>query len=267
MGQLIEVAGWRAPFFVLAVGLIVAWIAYRELPPTGHVSSDQASADPVQENAIIAPETTPALRAHGWLWQVVRHQLADFFVLETNHLSIWATILGGMLASFGMLHIAITYGAWLVAEYGLTARQLGTVALIIGCADLCGSVSASIIADRVGKRRSVLISWSAAALVALGLPWLNDSLPWAVFSLVLLRIASEYGIISHMSLISGQSTTQRGKVMTLAFAIGRIGGIIASFTGPIAYTTYGVQGLGPVSAIAIALAVVVILFGTRELVA
>jgi hypothetical protein len=66
-------------------------------------------------------------------------------------------------------------------------------------------------------------------------------------------------------LVSGQSVTQRGKVMTLAFAIGRTGGTVASFTGPPAYTAYGIWGLGPIAGIAIALAVLITWAGTREL--
>jgi len=252
MGQLIAVSGWRAPFFVLAGGLVVAWFVYRELPPTHHAAPDPMSAAATSSRGSASPR------------QSLFAQVCRFFTLESNRRSAWATILGGACANFGMLHIATTYGAWLVTEYGLSAQQLGTVALAIGCADLCGSVSASMIADRLGKRSSVLLSWSAAAVVALFLPWFDTGLLWGVTALLLLRVASEYGIISHMSLVSGQSASERGKVMTLAFAIGRTGGTLASFTGPPAYTAYGIWGLGPLAAVAIALAVLVTWLGVRE---
>jgi len=196
--------------------------------------------------------------------QAFLFRVGNFFYFENNRRSTWATIVGGAFANFGMLHIATTYGAWLVTEYGLSAQELGTVALAIGCADLCGSVSASIIADRLGKRNGVLLSWSVAAIVALFLPWFNTGILGAVTALVLMRVAAEYGIISHLSLVSGQSPTQRGKVMTLAFAIGRTGGTFASFTGPPAYTIYGIWGLGPVAAITILLAVLITWLGVRE---
>ncbi len=255
MGQLIAVAGWRAPFFVLAGGLFVAWLVYLELPPTNR-------AEPT------APQTVSAVPPVRGVVATVRmawSQMTAFLHLASNRRSTWATILGGTFANFGMLHIATTYGAWLVTAYGLSAQQLGTVALVIGCADLCGSVAASLVADRLGKRRSVLVSWSAAAAVAFCLPWFDVSLYGAVTALVLLRVAAEYGIISHLSLVSGQSATERGKVMTLAFAIGRTGGTLASFTGPPAYTAYGIWGLGPAAGIAIVLAVLITLIGTREI--
>lgn len=249
-GQLIAVAGWRSPFFILAAGLLIAWFIYAELPAT-------YASRPSNTNSTSARSSASLQHATG----IIR----NFFHLEQNRQSTWATILGATLSNFGTMHIAITYGAWLTTEYQLTAQQLGTVALLIGCADLGGSVTASIIADRVGKRRGVLISWSGTALVAFFLPWFNSTLSWAILSLVLLRLTAEYGIISHMSLISGQSTTQRAKVMTLAFAVSRIGGIIAGFTGPAFYITYGVLGLGPVAAVAILLSVLVTWIGVREI--
>lgn len=247
MGQVIAVAGWRAPFYVLAVGLVVAWVVFAELPPTGrsHPGGSTTSSHPRQTH-----------------W---RTQFWQFFRLTENRTSAWGAILAGTVANFGMLHISVIYGGWLATEYKLSAEQLGTVALVIGCADLCGSGLASIVADRFGKRRGVLLGWGGAFLVMVLLPWLDRNLLWAVGTLVLLRASSEFGIICHMSLVSGQSTTQRGKVMTLSFAAGVVGGTLASFTGPPAYTAYGVWGLGPVAALALAVAIGMMLIWVKEI--
>lgn len=94
-------------------------------------------------------------------------------------------------------------------------------------------------------------------VVALLLPWLDGNLLWAVGALLVLRATSEYSIISHIALISGQSRTQRGKVMTLAFAVGRLGGTLASFSGPPAYTAFGLWGLGPIAGIAMAVGIAI----------
>lgn len=252
MGQVIALAGWRAPFYGLAIGLVVAWFVFAELPPTNRLSAS-------------VPQV-PAPHG-GWFggWSALVARLRHFFTLSENRGSAWGAILAGTVANFGLLHIAVIYGGWLATDYGLSAEQLGTVALVIGCADLCGSGLASIVADRLGKRRGVLLGWAGALVVTTLLPWLNDSLLWAVGALVVLRACSEFGIICHMSLVSGQSTTQRGKVMTLAFATGVVGGTLASFTGPPAYKGYGVWGLGPVTALALLAAIVIMLRWVQEI--
>ncbi|MCE7981183.1 MAG: MFS transporter [Caldilinea sp. CFX5] len=253
MGQVIAVAGWRAPFFVLAAGLVMAWFVFAELPPTGRVSQAASHSSSVSRRRWFG----------GWSHLVA--QLRHFFTIQENRASTWGAILSGTVANFGLLHIAVIYGGWLATEYGLSAEQLGTVALVIGCADLCGSGLASIVADGLGKRRGVLLGWAIALVVTTLLPWLDRGLLWAVGALVLLRAASEFAIICHMSLVSGQSTTQRGKILTLAFAVSIVGGTLASFTGPPAFTAYGVWGLGPVTALALFVAMVIMLRWVQEI--
>jgi hypothetical protein len=109
------------------------------------------------------------------------------------------------------------------------------------------------------------LGWLGALLVTALLPWLNNSLLWAVGALVVLRACSEFGIICHLSLVSGQSITQRGKVMTLSFAAGVVGGTLASFTGPPAYTAYGVWGLGPVAALALLVSLAIMFRWVQEI--
>lgn len=252
MGQVIAFAGWRAPFYLLAAGLVGTWFVFAELPPTGRAAQASQPALPSGRR-----------RFGGWSHLIA--QLHHFFIIQENRTSTWGAILSGTVANFGLLHIAVIYGGWLATEYGLSAEQLGTVALVIGCADLCGSGLASIVADGLGKRRGVLLGWAIALVVTALLPWLDRGLLWAVGALVLLRASSEFAIICHMSLVSGQSTTNRGKILTLAFAISIVGGTLASFTGPPAYTTYGVWGLSPVTALSLLVAILIMLRWVQEI--
>jgi predicted MFS family arabinose efflux permease len=231
MGQLIDWLGWRAPFFVLAAGLLVAWLVFAHLPPTEWAAAGKPAA--------------PKMR--------LAERVRQFFTFASNRRSAWAAILAGTVVNFGVLHIFTVYGVWLADGYGLEAGQLGTVALVFGAADLCGSVLVSLVTDRLGKRRSVLGGLAGCLVLFLLLPVLNRSLVWAVAALALSRFCFEFSTVSHMSLVSEQVPSQRGKVVTLSFAFGVVGAALSGFTGPLAYAGFGVIGLAPVGAVAIAL--------------
>ena len=150
---------------------------------------------------------------------------------------------------FSQGHVLIAHGVWLQTEYGLTATTLGLVALLQGAADLAGAVLVSLIADRVGKKRSFQAGILGSALVYLSLPAVNIGLLPVVAALLLMRFTFEYGLVSAVALVSEQAPDRRGKVLSLAVAINLVGMTLTGFTGPWMYTRFGVWGLGPVSAI------------------
>ena len=177
-------------------------------------------------------------------------RINDFFALGENQRSAYANMFGSSLLFFGAIQMMITHGLWLRTEYGLGAVQLGTVALVMGVSDLCGSVGVSLFADRVGKRRSVMVGAMGALLGYLMMPFLDTSVYAAVFSLAFARGTFEYGIVSNISLLSEQVPAQRGKVFTLAGALNLLVGATAGATGPWIYQTVGVSGLAAVSTVA-----------------
>jgi predicted MFS family arabinose efflux permease len=244
-GQLIAVAGWRAPFFVLSAGLLVAWAIFGTLP-AARKDAPPHTAEPLGD------------------WREWPRRARAFFKLGSSSRSAWSAVLATGLNFFAAMHVLIMYGGWLHREYGLGPAQLGTVALLAGLADLCGSGLVSLVSDRLGKRRSVLLGTSGALLAYLLLPFLNTSVAAAVASIVLARFCFEFTIVSNIPLLSEQVPVQRGKVLTLSVASGLIGNTLAGLTGPWAYTRYGVWGLGPVAALVAASALAVVARFVRE---
>ncbi|MCL4861608.1 MAG: MFS transporter [Caldilineaceae bacterium] len=242
MGFLIDRVGWRAPFFVLAAALMVTWAIFGALPATPRAAFSAG------------PHPTP-------LWGM---RVIHYFALATNRVSSWNAILSGALISFGVLHLFTAYGAWLADVYGLNAGQLGVVALIFGCTDLCGSVLVSVITDGMGKRRSVIAGLAGCVVLFGLLPWLAQTLVWTVGALALGRFFFEFATVSHMSLVSEQVPTQRGKVVSLSAALSIVGAALAGFTGPLAYAQWGVWGLAPVSAVVMAVSIVQVWGWVRE---
>lgn len=245
MGKLMDLSNWRAPFFVLAIGLTVAWGIFAQLPPTNRLSGGNAA----QHHGSVP----------GYL-----QRFRAFFVLDSNRWSAWSSILAGTIANYGTLHLFAVYGAWLAGEYSLTSGQLGLVALVLGCADLCGSVSVSLFTDRLGKRRSTLLGMTCSMLVFILVPLVRHEL-WSIIGvLAVARAFFEFGTVSQISLVSEQVPTQRGKVMTLAFACGLIGNTLSGFSGPWAYTRYGIIGLAPVTVVMIAIGLIMTATWVKE---
>lgn len=259
IGLLISTAGWRAGFYALAVGVLISWVLLSRLPvlsPPRRSAGEEAGRPGMDAPSEAANPTAPRESGMG--------RLRGFFELGDNRVSAWSTILAAGLVFFAGTHVAIVYGSWLHREYQLGAAQLGTVALLVGIAMLLGSVLVSLISDRLGKRRSVLLG-SGGALVAYSLlAPLNSGLVPAVIGVMLVFFTLEFTIVSNLPLLSEQVPGQRGKVMALGTAAGMSGRTLGSLTGPWAYADYGVWGLGPVSVALAALALLVMWRFVRE---
>ena len=224
VGVLIDAYGWRVPLFVISGLMLVALLWYGRLPA--------------------ARQQTESLNdSFTFSWAAVR----EFFELGQNRRSAWAVLAVATCNMLAAVNIFISYGTWLVREYGLGAVQLGSVALILGIADLSGSVLMSLVGDKMGLRRSVL-GGTVLAILGYGLlPVLNQSLVMAVVGLVISRFTFEFTVVGLIALVSEQSPAYRGKMMTMAAAAALLGSSAAGFIGPWIYEMYAVLGLSLVS--------------------
>ncbi|MCP5101460.1 MAG: MFS transporter [Chloroflexi bacterium] len=244
VGLLIEATSWRAPMFIVSAALFLAAILYGFLPATEAKREEQSQT----------------IRKPRFSWQQVR----QFLQLGKNGRSAWSTIIMQGLIMFSAMHLFINYGSWLAAEYEYTPAALGRVALLLGIADLAGSVIVSIITDRLGKKRSTFLGSSMAMVGFAILPLLNQSIVFVLIGLVIVRFAFEFSVVSNMVLITVQSATARGKLLTLSAASALLGSTIAGFTGPLAYANLGPLGLGIIPAITMLIAVCLLYFFVTE---
>lgn len=235
MGLLIAQFGWRTPFFVLGLGMLIMALALGILPKARSASERAGSL-----HAATAPYDGNTI---GWSVRVRR-----FFDLGPNARSAYATMAAAAALFIAAMQVMITHGAWLRHEYALGPAQLGGIAFIMGLADLSGSGSVSLLTDKIGKRRSVLLGVIGATMGFLIMPLLNVSVVMAVVGIVVARAFFEFAIVSNIPLLSEQAPQQRGKVMTLGAAFNLCGATLAGISGPWLYTTFGVWGLGLVSA-------------------
>lgn len=242
-GYLIELYGWKAPFFVLGGALIGFSLFLGTLPAAGGTGKRVETAGPRAGLAV---------------------RLRDFFTLGEHNGSAWATIVINALNFFAISHILIIHGGWLEKEYGLGAASLGKVALFLGLFDWAASIVVSVAVDSIGKKRSVGIGIAGTIIGYALFPFLNRSLPLALFALALPRAFFEFATVSNFPLMSEQSPLHRGKVLSLSMTFGLIGSTIASATGPWAYLRFGVWGLGPVSLAASVTGMALLLLVVKE---
>ncbi len=254
-GQLIAAAGWRSPFLVLGGFLLLMIPAFGLLPSVRRSPGElarQAAQEAARQAAGDPPRPSLTARAQA------------FLDLGPNRRSAWAALMTSGLLIFSLLHTVIAHGVWLAREYGLEASELGTIALVAGVADLGGSVLVSLVTDRLGKRRSVLLGGLTCLVAYLLLPVLNVGLLPAVTGLAFMRFAFEFTIVSNLPLVSEQLPEQRGKLMSMSSTFGMGGATLAGLTGPWAYERFGVLGLGLGSAAAVALALGMVYFRVKE---
>ena len=280
MGLLFDRFSWQLPFIVLGVAMLAGWALLGFLPkaPGGAAPSPPAedSGETGPGPAAVASEkggsgeplarqVAPSLALHfSTLAPRAVRRVADFFELGPNRRSAYAVIGANCLFHFSQGHVLIAHGVWLQNEYGLTPSGLGLAALAQGATDLAGAVLVSLIADRVGKKRSFQAGLLGSMLVYSFLPIVNIGLWPVVAGLSLMRFTYAYGVVSAVALISEQAPDRRGKVMSLAVAINLLGVTLTGFTGPWMYTHFGVWGLGPVSAVCTLAAFVLVSVWGRE---
>ena len=246
MGLLIAATSWRAPFFVLSLGLLLAVILFRTLP-----SEHEGDA-------------TNSTEAEARIQSTIGQRIGAFFHIETNAASAYAAILATAFNFYAAVQLMIVHGVWFADQYALGPRELGYVALLFGCFDLVASVSVSLFTDRFGKRRSVILGTAGALVGYLLIPWLNVGLLPAVLSAAISRGFFEFAIVANLPLLSGQSPNQRAKVMTLSAAFSLGCSTIASFTAPLIYTQIGITGIAIISAICTVIALVLLVARVRE---
>ncbi|MEX2540843.1 MAG: MFS transporter [Trueperaceae bacterium] len=240
-GLVIAGVGWRAPFPILALLLFLAFLLSLRLPP------------------VITPARSELGRSQG-----APASLRSFFDLGPTARSAWSSIAIVGLSFFGMMNVIIIHGAWLQGAFGLSVTQLGGLALLLGLADLAGSSLVSLVGDIFGKRRGVLAGVSLCLVGYLALPLVVGSALSAVVALAVLRFLMQVAYVSNVPLLSEQVPRQRGKVMAFGLATGQVGMAAAGLTGPWAYLTFGVSGLGIISAAAMVVALIITIVWLRE---
>jgi len=144
--------------------------------------------------------------------------------------------------------IFVVQGAWSKASFGANDAQLGQVFGLLGIAELIGSLSSTVLVDRVGKKRAVLAGYALTAAVMLALPLSEGS--WLLFLPLyfLFDLFFEFSIVASFPLASGVAPTVRGTLMALSVLTIGMGRAIGSQLATPLWSSYSIWANGLIGA-------------------
>jgi predicted MFS family arabinose efflux permease len=205
-GFLIESLGWRAPWALLAgLGLLGLGLTHARLP---------LHPPPVRPQ-----KDRPLVRSLVRQWRDL---------LRRRHVVV--LLLTSLLLTMALEMPFIVYGAWLESSFGLSLSALGLASIVVGLAEAAAELGTTLLTDRLGKRRSVLIGLLGMAASLVLLPGVARLGLWAALGGVALVILGfEFAIVSLLPLATELVPEARASLLSLnvtAFSLGRIAGAV-----------------------------------------
>jgi MFS family permease len=186
IGWLLAAGDAQAPFRLMSLAAVGGWCLLALVMP----------GDPPQ----------PARRSPG-LWAQMAGILRDRSTL--------AAVLVSAFLFVAVESFFVVWGAHLQRRFGWQPGQVGIVAVVIGLAELGGSVLSSLIIDRVGKRRGTLGGVLAFTLVLAFMPWFDHAMATLIVGLALASLCLEYSVVSSIPLLGQQRPASRASVFGL----------------------------------------------------
>jgi len=207
-GFLIERFGWRAPWAVLiALGLLSVWVTHVGLPPIFRPAARERGK--------------PLIASIVTTWRSLLHRRSVVVFLLTS-----------LLLTLAVEIPFIVYGAWLEAAFGLSLTTLGLASTVVGLADASAEFGAIMVADRMGKRNSVLVGLLGLAASLVMLPWLSSlGLAATLTGVALMLLTFEFGLVSLLSLMTELAPDARASLISLNLTITSLSRVLAAFAG------------------------------------
>ena len=107
---------------------------------------------------------------------------------------------------------------------------------MIGIAEIGGEGLVAALADRLGKRRSILIGLLLNSLAAILLPILGQNEVGAFIALFFFYITFEFAFVSSIPLMTEIMPTARATLMALNITSASLGRAFASLLAPLLYS-------------------------------
>lgn len=210
MGWIIGRAGWLAPFQLLGVLVLLCigalvWMVPKDEAPHKHTVGFFANFGHVLQSR-------PAR----------------------------AVLLFSLLTCVANELVALTFGVWLEASFGLQLAALGAAAAVLGIAELSGEGLVAMFSDRLGKRRAIILGLLVNCLACVAMPIFGGSYGGALVTLFLFYVSFEFIIVSSIPMMTEVMPAARATMMSGFFTSASIGRALASLLTPVLFA----QGFG-----------------------
>jgi predicted MFS family arabinose efflux permease len=172
-------------------------------------------------------------------------------------------LIAGVLLSGSNEIVNIVFGRWMEGAFGLQIIALGITAALIGFAELGGEGLTALLADRLGKRRSVALGFATYGLACLLLPILGTTYNGALIGLFLFYITFEFTLVCSIPLMSELVPSARATLLAAMSSASSLGRAAGSLIGP-ALFTFGIGANAGAAALLNLLALGLILWLVRE---
>ena len=160
--------------------------------------------------------------------------LADIRIVLAYPPAVYAILMGTLFIT-GNEVVNIISGVWMQDVFQLQIAALGAASFVIGISELSGEGLAALLADRLGKERTIAISLILNALWVVTLPWLGKSLPGAFVWLFIFYLTFELAIISSLPLMTEITPATRATMMSLFIAFLSLGRAVGDLVAPWIY--------------------------------
>jgi MFS transporter, DHA1 family, inner membrane transport protein len=193
-----SVAGWRAPFALIAIVAVVAIVG---VATSRHVSSAR-TAD----------------RGYAATFGRVLRDRRALAVMSVT--LVWFA---------GAIGLFIYMGEFFHEAYGLPNGQAGLTYVVVGVVGVMAARSSGTVIERFGARRTVLLGLTLFGSAALVLPQVTGALPLALAVFSVWAFGTWFGVPAMQTIVAGMSSTARGTMLAFNGSALNLGGVI----GPI----------------------------------
>ncbi len=236
VGLLIASYGWQQPFPVMGLlGLIGMAAIYWGIPADGR-------------NRNTAPG--PRLLIHAWRQLAHSRPARSILVLA-------------FLISMANDALFVIIGVWLEEAFNLSVAAIGFGTIVIGLSELCGEFLTVAIADRMGKKRAILLGLVMGSAAYAVLPYMDSALGLALVGLFGLFLAVEFTIVTTFSLATEILPDQRATMMAGVLAAAGLGRTAGALTGGWLWVSGSLVAVTATAALLNAAACLSILWGLR----